>query len=195
MRTSVAATAGRIPRIGPIQFTPPTLRPNPNAELQMEATLIGPAEIQLPPSQWENYGDPRKNKLTNSAGPGGGGGFGKNCCGGVGKSRDPGFGEDGEAGIAIAGKRGYGTPVCTYCPNPSFSDEAVKAKYQGVVMLRVLVTADGKPARLSVLRGPGMGLDERALAAVSTWRFRPALGPDQKPAAVWVTIEVNFRQF
>jgi protein TonB len=37
-----------------------------------------------------------------------------------------------------------------------------------------------------------MGLDERAVAAVAQWRFRPALRHG-RPIAVSAEVEVNFR--
>jgi TonB family protein len=39
-----------------------------------------------------------------------------------------------------------------------------------------------------------MGLDDKALEAVRTWRFEPAL-KDGRPVAVQVNIEVNFRLY
>jgi outer membrane biosynthesis protein TonB len=39
-----------------------------------------------------------------------------------------------------------------------------------------------------------MGLDERAIATVSTWRFEPAT-LHGSPVAVAINVEVNFRLF
>jgi protein TonB len=44
-----------------------------------------------------------------------------------------------------------------------------------------------------VVKGPGLGLEEKAVEAVKQWRFKPALGPSGKPVAVVVPIEVTFR--
>ncbi|HUC42281.1 MAG TPA: energy transducer TonB, partial [Candidatus Micrarchaeaceae archaeon] len=84
---------------------------------------------------------------------------------------------------------------CLYCPSPPFSDEAVKAKYQGVVYVSVVITPDGRATDIHVSKGLGLGLDEKAVEAVRSWRFKPALGPDGRPAAVATTIEVQFRLF
>jgi TonB family protein len=43
-----------------------------------------------------------------------------------------------------------------------------------------------------VLRGLGLGLDEKAIEAVSRWKFRPALR-NGHPVRAAATIEVNFR--
>jgi hypothetical protein len=48
------------------------------------------------------------------------------------------------AGIARPGMAGVTVPACVYCPNPSFTDEARAAKFNGSVVLQVVVTADGR---------------------------------------------------
>jgi len=45
---------------------------------------------------------------------------------------------------------------------------------------------------MKVVRGLGLGLDEKALQAISQWKFRPG-AKDGQPVAVMATIEVNFR--
>ncbi|MGD0966573.1 MAG: energy transducer TonB, partial [Candidatus Acidiferrales bacterium] len=94
-----------------------------------------------------------------------------------------------------AGTSGYGSPACLYCPQPQFTKEAADAKYQGTVLLIAIITADGRAVDIRIARGLGLGLTEKAVEAVSTWRFRPALGPDGKPAAVRQSIEVTFRRY
>ena len=94
-----------------------------------------------------------------------------------------------------AGTGGYGVPECLFCPQPQFSDEAVKSKYMGTVTLVAIINADGRATNIQVVQGAGMGLDEKAIDGVKTWRFRPAVGPDGKPAAVRQTIEVTFRLY
>jgi TonB family protein len=71
----------------------------------------------------------------------------------------------------------------------------VKAKYQGTVLLVAVITADGRATEIRVAKGLGLGLDEKAVEAVRTWRFRPALGPDGKPASVRQSIEVTFHLY
>ena len=74
------------------------------------------------------------------------------------------------------------------------SNEARIAKFQGDVLLWVVVGADGIPRDVRVRRSLGMGLDEKAIAAVRTWRFEPAM-KDGQAVPVQVSIEVNFRLF
>ena len=71
----------------------------------------------------------------------------------------------------------------------------MKVKVQGVVELSAIITADGRVTDVHVSKGLGLGLDEKAMAAVRTWRLRPAMGPDGKPAAVRQIIEVAFQLF
>jgi TonB family protein len=96
-------------------------------------------------------------------------------------------------GIARAGVGGVTVPVCLYCPIPEFSDEARAAKYQGTVVLQVVVTTEGRAANITVVKGPGKGLEEKAIEAVRGWKFRPAVGPDGHAVATLVPIMVTFR--
>jgi TonB family protein len=100
-----------------------------------------------------------------------------------------------KAGIAKAGVGGVGLPVCTYCPIPQYTDQAKAAKYRGKVVLQVVITTEGRAANISVIKPAGMGLDEAAVEAVKSWKFRPAVGPDGHPVATQVPIELTFRQF
>lgn len=81
-----------------------------------------------------------------------------------------------------------------YPTDPEYSDEACKAKHQGMVVLWAIIGADGRPHEVRVARSLGMGLDEKAVEAVRTWRFEPSM-KDSHPVAVQVNIEVNFRLY
>jgi len=97
------------------------------------------------------------------------------------------------AGIARAGVGGVTSPLCIYCPNPSYSDNARAAKVSGTVVLSLVVTADGLAENAQIVKGPGYGLEQRAIETVKKWRFRPATGPDGKPVACVVMVEVAFK--
>jgi TonB family protein len=75
---------------------------------------------------------------------------------------------------------------------PEYSEPARKARFQGSVLLACDVGTDGRPRNIRVVRGLGMGLDEKAMDAVATWKFRPAL-LNGRPVAAPITVEVNFR--
>ena len=75
---------------------------------------------------------------------------------------------------------------------PEYSEEARKAKYSGTVLLSIIVDEHGLPRDIRVIRPVGLGLDEKAVDAVSHWRFRPGI-KGGRPVAVQANIEVSFR--
>jgi len=85
-------------------------------------------------------------------------------------------------------------PRPIYTPEPEFSEEARRVKLQGEVTLLAIIGVDGRPRNLTVARSLGMGLDQKALAAVTTWRFEPAK-KDGHPVAVQMNIIVNFHLY
>jgi TonB family protein len=179
------------------QLAPPSILRNENPRLVAVATLLGPPELQIPSPNLNFYGDPLANIVNDSGGPGHDGGMGSGDHNGVGPGHGPGYGP-GEYGGAggnefRAGSNGVGYPTCVYCPDAKYSEEARKAKFQGVVLLQVTVTPDGRATNIQIVRGPGLGLEEEAINAVKTWRFKPALGPNRVPVATEIGIEVNFR--
>jgi TonB family protein len=132
-----------------------------------------------------------------SNGTGSGGGIGEGSGGGVGSGTGPGFGPGhggGTGGGAFRVGGGVSAPKIIYQPDPEYSEEARKAKYQGTCVLWLVVGADGKPREIRVQRTLGLGLDEKAIEAVKTWRFEPAL-KDGKPVAVQINVEVSFRLY
>lgn len=191
-------TKGRAPKFQYTQFTPPApVIRNPNPKLAMDPSLLGPPDLKVSNPALSNMGDPLAASVNYSAGPGGGGGIGTGDGGGIGSGSGgglgPGEGGGTGGGMFRAGVNGVGQPACIYCPNPDYSDEARKAKYQGSVLLDVIVTADGRVIDPRVLKGPGLGLEEKAISAVKNWRMRPATGPNGRPVACRVNIEVVFR--
>ncbi len=96
-------------------------------------------------------------------------------------------------GAYVIGTGGIGYPKCVACPDPSYSDQARSAKVSGIVVLHLIVTAEGYASNIHVKRSLGYGLDEKAVKAVGNWRFEPAVGPNDNPVPVWTDIEVNFR--
>jgi TonB family protein len=75
---------------------------------------------------------------------------------------------------------------------PEYSEEARLAALQGTVVLSVVIGADGMAQDIVVARPLGLGLDDKAVAAVSQWRFQPGTRGGE-PVPVFATIEVNFR--
>src|SRR5260370_335034 len=108
----------------------------------------------------------------------------------------PGNDKTGPGGGAFrGGVNGVGNPTCFYTATPEYSDEARKTKYQGAVVVEGIINLDGRVTNIKVVKGVGLGLDENAVAAVKTWRCRPAIGPSGKPVPTLVPIEVTFRLY
>jgi TonB family protein len=101
----------------------------------------------------------------------------------------------GSAGpVYFIGKEGVKNPQSVYTPDPAFSEEARRAKYQGTVILSVVVDKEGNVSRIRLERPLGMGLDENAMEKLKTWRFKPGTYNGQ-PAAVAMNIEVSFNLY
>jgi TonB family protein len=96
--------------------------------------------------------------------------------------------------LSKPGRGGVLAPRVFYAPDPEYSDEARKARYMGTIVLSLVVDSSGNPAELQIQRPLGLGLDEMAVKAVSTWRFRPA-EKDGDPVPVAINVEVNFHLY
>lgn len=86
---------------------------------------------------------------------------------------------------------GVTPPRPIYYPDPEYSEEARTAHYEGTVTLMIVVDTDGKPTNLRVANSLGMGLDEKALETVRTWRFEPGM-KDGHPVRVSMAVQVDF---
>lgn len=190
------ASKGKLPKPALRQFTPPTaVVNNPDPKLAIEPTIVVPPDVPLPQIALNEYGDPLGKLGLPSNGPGSRGGIGTGCCGGVGPSTGPGFGLGSDGGInggVFRSGRGVSAPLIVYKVEPEYSEEARKAKYQGTVVLKVIVDPSGRVVNPVVVQSLGLGLDEKAIEAVKKWRFRPGY-KDGKPVPVFADIEVSFR--
>ncbi len=195
-RSPTPASKGQLPKVAPRQFVQPAaVVHNPAPKLVMEPTIVVPPDVPLPRVDIMAWGDPLGKIGPPSNGPGSGGGIGSGSGGGVGSGRGPGFGPGEGGGVGGGVYRiggGVTAPTLIYKVEPEYSEEARKAKYQGTVVLYVVVDERGMPRDLKVIRALGLGLDEKALEAVQQWRFRPGY-LNGKPVPVAATIEVNFR--
>ncbi len=175
------------------QIVPPNvMRPAQMPRLPAEETVVVAPEVKFPESM--QIGDP-SSPFTRwlSNGPGGPSGVGDGCCGGVGDRAGPHVGS-GPPGIYPAGRKGVTVPQPIYSPEPSFSEEARKVKHQGIVVLLLVVGQDGRTYNIRVGQNLGMGLDEKAIEAVSRWRFKPATLNGQ-PVATQIAVEVDFHLY
>ena len=198
----IVESKGHLPKVAPQQIAPPTVEVvNAKPKLAVDPTVVAPPNVKLPDNpNMPNLGNPMSARVAGPASNGGGtgGGIGSGASNGMGSGKGPGHGP-GEGGgfgggIYKLGDIGVTAPIAKFTPEPDFSEEARKAKYQGTVTLAAVIGPDGRPRNLRVVRSLGMGLDEKALEKVKTWLFEPGKKNGQ-PVSVAMTLEVDFRLF
>ncbi len=197
-RSPTPPSKGNIPKFSHTQFTPPMAKvPDIVPKLPMQPTLLGAPQLKLPQMADANFGDPHGVLGPLSNGPGTGGGIGTGSGTGIGEGNGAGLGP-GQGGGTGGGYFSVGgnvsAPVPIYNPTPAYSEEARKAKYQAVVVLWIAVDANGNVSDPRVVRPAGMGLDEKAMETVKTWKFKPAMRSGV-PVKVQIEVEVTFRLF
>jgi len=196
LNSPIPASKGEAPEPAPEQFVPPTVEiRNLSPELIMEPTLVLQPGVELPKANMDVWGDPLAQVGPPSSGQGYGGGIGSGAGTGVGSGSGAGFGPGEGGGIGGGVYRiggGVSAPVPIFNPEPEYSEEARKAKYQGTVVLQIVVDEEGMARDLKIISPLGLGLDEKAMEAVQQWRFRPAY-LNGRAVAVAAVVEVNFR--
>lgn len=181
------------------QITPPAIVVrNDHPKLPVAPSVVVPPQVHLAMNA-PNLGNPTAAMPSGppSNGVGAGSGIGSGTGGGIGVGNGPGVGEGRGGGIGGGVFRvggGVSAPKVLYQPDPEYSEEARKAKYQGVCVLSLIVGPDGKPRDVHVAKSLGLGLDEKAIEAVNQWKFEPAQ-KDGKPVAVAINVEVTFRLY
>ena len=178
-------TQGSPPQFAPEQLNPPKapvdakLSPPPTVDVQMD--------VRMAKSDLSQMGMPNSPLVGMSMGNNGkGGGIGSGDSNGLGP------GKNGNMGGGIRSVGGsVSAPVVLFAPEPMFSEEARKQKVGGNVLVYLQVDTNGRPMHARVLRGIGLGLDEKALEAVRQYRFKPAM-ENGKPVAVEMDVEVTF---
>ena len=84
----------------------------------------------------------------------------------------------------------------TFSPTPEYTAEAAKKKIEGTVLLSLVVLPDGTSRDITVIKGLGYGLDEQAVKAVSTWRYRPAVRQsDGEAVPISITVQTTFHVY
>ena len=195
-RSNDPPSKGNLPKPSLVQIAPPTvIIRNPAPKLAVEPTIIAPPNIQLPQTaDMLQLGDLWSNGIIPSNGPGQYSGIGDGEGSGVGPGKGPGAGP-GEggccSGLFHVGKD-VTAPQVIFQVEPEYSDQARKAKYQGMVELYVVIQKDGTVRDVRLKTPLGMGLDEKAIEAVKQWRFRPSTKGGQ-PVDVSAVVEVIFR--
>ncbi len=199
-RSIVEANKGKLPERIKDPVTPPQPQTLEKPKLPEPPSINVQKDIQLP----DNMNMPMigMNKSANvtmaSAGSGSGAGMGSGRGGGMGSGGGngygPGYGGNAGGGYYRVGG-GISAPEVVHSVEAEFSDEARRAKYQGVCLISLIVDAQGNPQDIHVARALGMGLDEKAIDAIRQYKFRPAMKDGKTPVPVMITIEVDFRLY
>jgi TonB family protein len=192
----VQASKGKLPRFAREQIASPRIVRNDNPKLAVEPTIVMPRNIQLRDAEMPNLGLPTSTQVRMASnGTGANAGMGSGHNGGLGSGDGSGLGP-GTAGGTGGGVYhvggGVSAPTVLSAVDPEYSDEGRRAKYTGIVVVALVVDAQGSPQNVHVVRHLGMGLDEKAVEAVRQYKFKPA-EYQGRPVPVEVNIEVNFR--
>lgn len=99
----------------------------------------------------------------------------------------------GGPGVARQGDKGLTLPKVVKEVNPQYTQEAMKAAIQGIVIVECVVKTDGTVGDVRVTRSldTTYGLDDRAIEAAKAWRFKPG-SKNGKPVPVVVTLDFAF---
>lgn len=189
-RTTTAAPRGQTPPRAEVHTMLPPLKITiPDPKLQVSSTLL-----DVPPPQIEQdfrYGDPAGTLQGLARGTGVTGiGQGQSAANGPGTA--PGAGSSSQGGPIYNLNEVSVPPVLLHKVDPEYTEQARLSRYNGIVLLRLVIDERGTPRDIHVLRSLGLGLDEKAVEAVRQWRFRPGL-KDGRAVAVNANIELNFR--
>ena len=175
---------------------PPPASPSPIESVPAIPSVVLEAK-PLASGVFDQIGLPSGGVLSGtSTGPGSGGGVGTGIGTGIGSGRGPGLGPGSGGGTGGGVYRPGGAvsgPRLIKEVKPSYTNDALRHKIQGAVVLEAVVTVDGCPSQIRVIRSldPG-GLDAQAVAAVAQWQFEPGRLGDTA-VDVLVTIELAFR--
>ncbi|MEZ5332635.1 MAG: TonB family protein [Thermoanaerobaculia bacterium] len=82
-------------------------------------------------------------------------------------------------------------PVKVFAPTPPYTEDARKARIQGVVILEAIIDALGNVTDVQVLKGLPQGLSDSAVEAARSWRFEPARR-NGEPVPVYFTLTIRF---
>jgi TonB family protein len=198
-RSMLQASKGKLPKIEDKPVVPPQVQTLEKPKIPMPSAIDVQKNITLPDNPTlPDIGMKSSSNIVLSNGTGSGGGMGSGSGGGLGSGSGdgygPGYGGNVGGGLYHIGG-GVSAPQILHQVDPEFSDEARRAKYQGVCLITIIVDANGIPQNPRVVRPLGMGLDEKALEAVKQFRFKPAMKDGKTPVPVQITVEVNFRLY
>ena len=171
----------------PVATAEPITEPEPILAAQVPAmSTITPLAVPGPPSNTDSL----------SRGPGDDGGAGGKDGTGIGPDKGPGLGPGKSSpGDTDGPQRGPGITNPTLISNakPSYTNEAMIRRIQGIVVLDCVVARNGTVDNCTIVKSldPIYGLDEQAIKAAKQFRFTPGRKQGE-PVPVLVRIEIVF---
>jgi protein TonB len=188
----VGRDAISVPPASPPQLQPAKIVDTLSPRLEIPAVPVASGVEELVGTFTEVSAD-----ASPTRGPGSGDGVGGRKGSGVGErdGNDIGSGNRGGGdGDEFAPGNGVSWPRLVQEIKPNYTSDAMRAQVRGVVLLEIVVLADGSVGRVNVVRSldSRFGLDEEAIRAVRRWRFDPGrrLG---KAVATRVGVELSFQ--
>ena len=163
-------TRGNPPRFAAQQLNAPKAPPLEQLKIEIPVTIDVQPDLKMAHSDIPKIGLPNSPLVGMSTGGGHGTGLGS----GSGSGMGPGTGGNTGGGLERIGGS-VSAPVVLFQPEPEFSEEARKAKVAGNVLVYLQVDQQGHPQHVRVVRGIGLGLDEKAVEAVRQYKFKPAM--------------------
>jgi periplasmic protein TonB len=189
VKSLVKARPIEVQRPTPPVPTPKPVEPNPVPSRR----LVAPVAPTANAAQRDGALQARENNNA-SQGSGVNGGTGTGRGTGDGEGRGSGIGPGsggGTGGGPYRAGSGVEPPRLLREVKATYPDEARRRGITGNVLLEIVITRDGNVGDVSVRRGLGAGLDERAIEAVRQWKFTPARRLGQ-PVDVLVEVAVEF---
>jgi TonB family protein len=92
------------------------------------------------------------------------------------------------------GGEGISPPRVIKSVDPEFSKQERRSRFNGTVLVSLMVDEAGLPQNVKVVHGVRQDLDQKAVQAVQQYRFKPAMR-NGIPVKVDLTIDVNFHIF
>lgn len=94
-----------------------------------------------------------------------------------------------------SGEKGVSPPECEDCPAPQFrgpADGKLEKSRSTTILLGVLITEEGRVARVKVLQGAGPEFEDMAWRNLRAFRFKPARNKAGQSVAAAIQMEVFF---
>jgi TonB family protein len=94
--------------------------------------------------------------------------------------------------ISLSPTSSSSDPVLLSKVEPDYSEEARRAKWNGDIRAFITIDEEGNVSSVQVLNSPGLGLDEKVVAALRQWKFKPAM-KEGVPVGFRVEVTVTLR--